>query len=146
VTSEGVARDYLRRAQTRRLALDTFLAAGIYGDVMRETQEIVELVLKGTLRFVGVEPPKRHDVHDIVERFLGRLPAEWVQVVGELRTMLDRLAAERGRAFYGDEVTGTPSSELYGPDDAQQAVAIADRLLAMYGRLLGEEGAGESDE
>lgn len=141
MTSEGVARDYLRRAQTRRLALDTFLAAELHGDVMRETQEIVELVLKGALRFVGVEPPKRHDVHDIVERFLGRLPAEWAQVVGELRAMLDRLAEERGRAFYGDEVSGTPSSELYGPGDARQAVAIADRLLAMYGRLLGG-GAG----
>jgi HEPN domain-containing protein len=91
VTSEGVARDYLRRAQTRRLALDTFLAAELHGDVMRETQEIVELVLKGALRFVGVEPPKRHDVHDIVERFLGRLPAEWAQVVGELRAMLTAL-------------------------------------------------------
>ena len=107
---------------------------------MREAREIVELVLKGALRFVGVDPPKRHDVYEIVGQFLDRLPAEWTQVVRELRATLDRLAEERGRAFYGDEVTGTPSSELYGPNEAQQAVAIADRLLAMYGRLLGEAG------
>ena len=137
MTSECIARDYLRRAQTRRLTLETFLTAELHGDVMRETQEIVELIFKGALRFIGVEPPKRHDVHDIVERFLDRLPTEWTQAVEELRVMLNRLAEERGRAFYGDEVTGTPSSELYGPDDARQAVAIADRLLAMYGRLLG---------
>ena len=140
MTSDRLARDYLRRARTRRLTLDTFVAAGLHGDVMREAQEIVELLLKGTLRFVCVDPPKRHDVHEIIGQFLDRLPAEWTQVVRELRATLDRLAEERGRAFYGDEATGTPASELYGPDDAQQAVAIADRLLAMYERLLGEAG------
>jgi HEPN domain-containing protein len=140
VTSDRLARDYLRRARTRRLTPDTFIAAGLHGDVMREAQEIVELVPKGTLRFVGVDPPKRHDVHEVVGRFLDRLPDGWTQVVRELRATLDRLAEERGRAFYGDEVTDTPASELYGPDDARQAVAIADRLLAMYGRLLGEAG------
>ena len=138
MTSDRIARDYLRRARTRRLALDTFLTAGLHGDVMRQAQEIAELVLKGALRFVGVDPPKRHDVHDIVGQFLSRLPVEWAQVAGELRAMLDRLAEERSRAFYGDEATGTPASELYGTDEARQAVAIADRLLAMYERLLGE--------
>lgn len=141
MTSDDLARDYLRRARTRRLTLDTFIAAGLHGDVMREAQELVELVLKGALRFVGVDPPKRHDAHEIVGQFLDRLPAEWTQVVRELSTTLDRLAEERGRAFYGDEATGTPASELYGPDDARQALAIADRLLTMYERLL--EAAGE---
>ncbi len=140
MTSDRIAREYLRRVQTRRLALDTFLAAGLHGDVMRQAQEIAELVLKGALRFVGIDPPKRHDVHEIVGQFLGRLPAEWAQVAGELRVALTRLAEERGRAFYGDEDTGTPASELFGPDDARQALAIADRLLAMYERLLGEAG------
>lgn len=83
-----------------------------------------------------MEPPKRHDVHETVGQFLGRLPAEWSEVTRELRPALDRLAEERSRAFYGDEATGTPASELYGRDDARQAVAVADRLLAMYERLL----------
>lgn len=84
MTSDRIARDYLRRARTRRLALDTLLAAGVHGDVMRQAQEIVELVLKGALRFVGVEPPKRHDVHEIVGQFLGRLPAEWSEGEGRI--------------------------------------------------------------
>jgi hypothetical protein len=109
VTSDRIAREYLRRVRTRRLALDTFLAAGLHGDVMRQAQEITELVLKGAR-----------------------------QVVDELEKTLTRLADERGRAFYGDETRGIPSSDLYGPDDARQAVAIADRLIAMYERLLAE--------
>lgn len=127
MTSDRIAREYLHRVRTRRLALDTFLAAGLHGDVMRQAQEITELVLKGALRFVGVDPPKRHDVRDVVSQFLGRLPAEWRQVVDESEETLTRLADERGRAFYGDETRGIPpSSELYGTDDARQAVAIAD--------------------
>jgi len=55
MTSDHIARDYLRRAQVRRQGLDAFLAAGLPGDVMRQAQEIVELVLKGALRFVGVD-------------------------------------------------------------------------------------------
>lgn len=140
MTSDRIAQEYLQRARTRRPALDTFLAAGLHGDVMRQAQEISELVLKGALRFVGVEPPKRHDVHDIVGQFLARLPPEWGQVVGELRTALARLAEERSRAFYGDEERGIPASELFGEEDARQAMAIADQLLAMYERLLGEAG------
>jgi len=33
-----------------------------FSDVVEEAQEIVELSLKGMLRFVGIEPPKFHDV------------------------------------------------------------------------------------
>ena len=34
----------------------------VHSDVVREAQELVEWVLKGVLRAVGVEPPKFHDV------------------------------------------------------------------------------------
>lgn len=61
-------------------------------------------------------------------------------MVGELRTALARLAEERSRALYGDEERGIPASELFGEEDARQAMAIADQLLAMYERLLGEAG------
>jgi HEPN domain-containing protein len=49
VRSDRLARDYLQRAQARRLALETLLAADAHADVVREAQEVVELILKGTL-------------------------------------------------------------------------------------------------
>jgi HEPN domain-containing protein len=137
---DEMARDYLRRAQARRKALDTLFAAAAYPDVVRESQDIAELVLKGALRFVGVDPPKRHDAHKVLARFVDRFPHEWRLVVDELHPSLDRLAEERGPAFYGDDERGVPASDLFDEADARRAMSVADRLLDLYRRLLGEGG------
>lgn len=92
MTSDRIARDYLRQAQGRRIALDALFGAQVYPAVVRESQEVIELVLKGALRFIGVEPPKRHDVYRIAARFGDRFPAEWQQTLAELGQTLDRLA------------------------------------------------------
>jgi HEPN domain-containing protein len=138
MTSDRIARDYLRQARARRIALDALFGAGAHAAVVRESQEIVELVLKGALRFVGVEPPRRHDVHRSVERFIERFPAEWRHALAELRETLERLAEDRGPAFYGDEAEDIPASDLFGEPDARRTMAAADRLLDLYARLLGE--------
>ena len=135
-----MARDYLRRAQARRKALDTLFAAAAYPDVVRESQDIAELVLKGALRFVGVDPPKRHDAHKVLARFVDRFPHEWRLAVDELHPSLDRLAEERGPAFYGDDERGVPASDLFDEADARRAMSVADRLLDLYRRLLNEGG------
>jgi HEPN domain-containing protein len=137
VTSDRLARDYLHRARARRKALDALMGAAAHADVVRQSQDAVELLLKGALRFVGVDPPKRHDVHRILEQFLDRFPPEWRAVWSELRAKLDELAQERGPAFYGDEDAAIPASELFGHADAGRALAIVDRLLDLCGRLLG---------
>lgn len=140
MTSDEMARDYLRRAQARREALDTLFASASYPDVVRESQDIAELVLKGALRFVGVDPPKRHDTHKVLARFIGRFPREWKESIDELRASLNRLAEERGPAFYGDDERGVPASDLFDEADARRAMSVADRLLDLYRRLLGETG------
>jgi len=140
VTFDEMARDYLRRAQARRKALDTLFASAAYPDVVRESQDLAELVLKGALRFVGVDPPKRHDAHKVLARFIGRFPREWREAIDELEASLDRLAEERGPAFYGDDERGVPASELFDEADARRAMSVADRLLDLYRRLLGETG------
>jgi len=135
-----MARDYLRRAQARRTALDTLFASASYPDVVRESQDIAELVLKGALRFVGVDPPKRHDAHKVLARFIGRFPHEWREAAVEMEASLDQLAEDRGPAFYGDDERGVPASDLFGEADAHRAMAVADRFLDLYRRLLGETG------
>jgi HEPN domain-containing protein len=62
VTSDTLARSYFQKARKRKRALETLFEDEAYSDVGREAQELVELVLKGMLRFVGVEPPKRVQV------------------------------------------------------------------------------------
>jgi HEPN domain-containing protein len=136
MTSDRLARDYLQRARARRIALEALLGAEAHADVVRESQDVVELLLKGAMRFIGIDPPKRHDVHRALEPFLDRFPAEWRGVVPELWEKLDELAQERGPAFYGDEGAAIPASELFGESDARRAVAIVDRLLDLCTRLM----------
>jgi len=122
--------------------LDVLLASAAYADVVREAQEVVELVLKGTLRFIGVDPPKRHDVRSVLARFFDRLPVEWRQAMQEIGEASAELAEERAHAFYGDEEELVPASELFGEGDATRALTVVDRLLVMYERLLGEGQIG----
>ncbi|PWU25640.1 MAG: DNA-binding protein [Candidatus Rokuibacteriota bacterium] len=136
MTSDRIARDYLQQAQARWVALNALLTARAYPTVVRESQDVVELILKGVLRFIGVEPPKRHDVHGVLARFIDRLPAEWRQALGELDRTLDELAQDRAPAFYGDEEKDIPASDLFDEEDARRAMSVAKRLLDLYERLL----------
>jgi HEPN domain-containing protein len=136
MTSDRIARDYLEQA--RRIAIKALLDARAYPAVVRESQDVVELVLRGALRLVGVEPPKRHDIHDVVQRYLERFPAEWRAAIDELSGALTQLAQDRSPAFYGNEAEDIPASELFDEADAERAIAIADCLLDLYARLLGE--------
>jgi HEPN domain-containing protein len=120
--------------------LETLFASAAYADVVRESQDVVELILKGALRFVGADPPKRHDVHRVLARFIGRFPNEWREALDELGASLDRLSDERGPAFYGDDERGVPASDLFGEADARRAISVVDRLLDLYRRLLAETG------
>ncbi len=62
MTNKTLAHSYMRKAVDRLDVLDLLFKKNAFSDVIREAQEIVELSLKGMLRFVGVEPPKFHDV------------------------------------------------------------------------------------
>lgn len=62
MNTKSLAESYLKKALDRLDILDLLFKKGAFSDVIRESQEIVELSLKGMLRFVGVEPPKIHDV------------------------------------------------------------------------------------
>ena len=143
MTSDRLARDYLRRVRARRLALDTLLGAAAHADVVRESQEVVELILKGALRSVGVDPPKRHDVRATLVRFLARLPPDWQAAMTDIEQASSELARDRAHAFYGDEEQLIPASDLFAEADARRALAVVDRLLGLYERLVGERpGAG----
>ena len=62
---------------------------------------------------MSVEPPKRHDAHAVIDRFIDRFPAEWRVTPDGLREALDDLAEDRAPAFYGDEEHGIPASDLF---------------------------------
>lgn len=141
-----LARDYLRRAESRREALATLRAAEAYADVVRECQEVTELLLKGALRFVGVDPPKRHDVGPVLKRHIDRFPEAWRVAADRIVRRSARLLELRGLAFYGDEESGRPASELFDRGTAEQVMEGLDELLELYRQLVrGEDRADSPD-
>jgi hypothetical protein len=129
VTSVTLARSYFTKARKRLRALATLLEDEAYSDVIREAQELVELALKGMLRFVGVEPPKQHDVGQLLLAHRERLPAQVAAVAERLAEISRRLRKEREFAFYGDE-DFIPTDE-YTREEAEAALEDARFVVAL---------------
>jgi HEPN domain-containing protein len=134
MTSVSLARSYFEKARKRLRALATLFEDEAYSDVMREAQELVELALKGMLRFVGVEPPKQHDVGRLLLQHRERLPERVAAEVDRLAAISRRLRKEREFAFYGDE-DFIPTEE-YTPDDAEEALDDARFVLSFLDAFL----------
>jgi HEPN domain-containing protein len=114
-----LARDYVHRAHVRLSAVDVLFEARSWADVVRESQEVVELALKGLLRHVGVEAPRIHDVSDVLQAEAARLPPSLRKEVARLSAVSRDLRRDRELAFYGAEDL-TPST-FYSEDDATRA-------------------------
>jgi HEPN domain-containing protein len=117
--NRDLAADHVRRADARLGALDVLFNAESWADVVRESQEVVELALKGLLRSVGVEPPRIHDVADVLEAERDRIPATLWPDIPQLAAASRALRRDRELAFYGAEDL-TPS-DFYRKADATEA-------------------------
>jgi hypothetical protein len=117
--NQGLARDYIDRAAGRLRALDVLYEDGHWADVVREAQEVVELALKAALRAHGIEPPRLHDVSDVLLAERDRLPAALTAEMDALVRISRELRRDRELAFYGAEDL-TPSG-FYSKEDATRA-------------------------
>lgn len=114
-----LAGDYVRRAGARLGALDVLYDAASWADVVRESQEVVELALKGLLRTCGIDPPRLHDVSDVLLAERERLPEPLLEELESLTRISRELRRDRELAFYGAEDL-TPSG-FYSEADASRA-------------------------
>lgn len=127
--NSDLARDYVHRASVRLRMLDMLFDAESWADVVREAQEVVELGLKGLLRSRGIQPPRIHDVSDVLLAEQARLP-EGLQT--ELDTLVEasrQLRRDRELAFYGAEDL-TPSG-FYSREDAERARTSAREVVGL---------------
>ena len=118
--NKDLARDYIRRAGIRLAAVEVLFEKQGYADVVRETQELVELCLKGLLRLARVEVPRIHDVGPLLVDAKSRLPAEVRAHVAALAKISKAMRRDRELSFYGSEDL-TPS-EFYQREDAEKAL------------------------
>ncbi len=126
--NDELARDYLQRSEVRLRALDVLFDGESWADVVRESQEIVELTLKALLRTCGIDPPRVHDVSDVLAAERERLPAAIRKEIPALSRISRELRRDRELAFYGAEDL-TPSG-FYGHEDAERARDGARRTVA----------------
>ena len=136
--SPDLGTDYVRRAKARLAAVDALFAERSWADVVRESQEVVELVLKGLLRVAGIEPPRIHDVSEVLTTEKSRLPLAIQQHVEALAAGSRTLRRDRELAFYGAEDL-TPSG-FYTRDDATAARDIARKTVAAVEPHVPTEG------
>jgi HEPN domain-containing protein len=123
-----LASDYVRRAAIRLQALDVLFDNSSWADVVRESQEVVELALKGLLRAHGIDPPRVHDVSEVLLAERERLPEAVHLELEELAAVSRDLRRDRELAFYGAEDL-TPSG-FYTRGDAERARDGARRTVA----------------
>lgn len=123
--NRDLAADYVRRAGARLRALDVLFDQESWADVVREAQEIVELALKGLLRASGIEPPRIHDVADVLLEERGRLPEPVRNDLVRLAELSRGLRRDRELAFYGAE-------DLTPSDFYRKADAVSAREAAMF--------------
>jgi hypothetical protein len=134
MTNSSLAQSYLIKARARLKMLNVLLEESAYSDVVREAQKIVELALKGMLRQVGVEPPKWHDVGQILEEYRLRFPEDVVAQLGRLKEISGWLRKEREFSFYGD-IDFIPT-EQYSRADALKAIEDARFVVSVAGSVI----------
>lgn len=134
MTTTSLAQSYVVKATARLKILAVLLQEEAFSDVVRESQEIVELCLKALLRQVGVEPPKFHDVGGLLLESAGRLPDTVRPDLPRLAAVSAWLRKEREFAFYGD-VDFIPT-EQYARGDADRAIADARFAVEVACRVI----------
>ena len=127
--NEELSRDYLLRARGRLKAVETLLREKLWADVVRESQEVVELALKSLLRHNLIEVPWVHDVSGILEANLERFPQALQSEIPELVEISQELRRDRELAFYGSEDV-TPN-EFYKEKHAKKALERAKKVVAV---------------
>ena len=132
-----LARDYIIRAENRLAAVAVLFERKGYADVVRESQEIVELSLKGLLRLAQVEVPRIHDVGPLLIEMKERLPGQARPHVEALARISKEMRRDRELAFYGSEDL-TPS-DFYQEKDATKAMEDARWVQSICQASLGRK-------
>jgi len=113
----------------------------LWAATVRESQECVELFLKGALRLAAIEPVRSHDVAEVLRHAAGRFPEWFAGQVDHLASISTEMAGDRGIAFYGDERQELAPQELFDEADAHRALQNLEFVAGMCGRLVNELGA-----
>lgn len=130
-----LASDYIKRCGARLEALKTLYEQKSWPDVVRESQEVVELALKALLRKSGIEFPRIHDVSSILKEKSPLLPKAIQKDVEKLCQISRSARRDREIAFYGAE--DLSPLEFYSEEDAKRAMDDAKYVVHSVKGVVG---------
>ncbi len=136
MTNKELAEANFRRALIIFREAERLYEEGAWNLVVRRCQEVVELALKGALRYAGLDVPRVHDVGGFLLRNVKRFPNIFREKIPYLASVSRRLMREREVSIYGDEVTGVAPEEIYIEEDAKIALKEATSVLETCKQLL----------
>lgn len=132
--NRSLVQDYIERAQVRIGAVEYLFSKKSWADVVRESQEIVELALKALLRDCNIDVPRIHDVSGILSEEKRKLPASIHKDLEKICEISRSLRRDRELAYYGSEDL-TPS-EFYKEKDAKEALESAQFVVKAVSQVL----------
>jgi hypothetical protein len=135
----ALAADHIARTEARLLALDVLFGAESWADVVRESQEVVELTIRALLLWGGAPATPGREAALALGAARRRLPAAVLPDLPGLAAAAQRLRRDRDLAFLGaDDLTPW---EFYTRPDAESARTAARHAVATVRRhVLGQGG------
>lgn len=125
--NKTLIQDYYLRSGHRIEALKFYFERKAYAEVVRESQEVVELMLKALVRSCGIEVPHIHDLSPVILDNIDRFPEVLQSDLKKIASISKKLRRDREMAFYGTEDI-TPS-DFYAKEDAEHAIASAEFIF-----------------
>jgi HEPN domain-containing protein len=134
MSPKDLPRAYAKKCQSRLKAIQVLKDDENFSDVVRESQEVVELASKGILRLALIDPPHRHDVAAELKESINILGKKHSHTIEEIMTANHWLRREREMAFYGAE--DFDPTEGYSIKDADRAHSYAKLTVEFLLQLL----------
>lgn len=95
------------------------------------------MLLKGLLRFKGVEVPKMHDISKTLEEHIEYFPEVIATSLKRIKHISKRLRKEGELSFYGAD--DFMPSEEYTKEDAIEAIKDATFIHELIKEAIGEQ-------
>lgn len=138
MVNDDMARNLIANAEDYLLEVESLFRRGRWHLCVRRSQEAIEAAAKAALRVVGVEPPRLHDVSDVLGAEASRFPDWFRERLPEVQRASKETSKDRERSYYGDERLGIPPSRLYDRAMAEAARSAASEVFALCSRLIEE--------
>ena len=131
---DKLANAYFTKFLVRVEVLSEYQKRKAYSDVIRESQEALELFLKALLRVMGWSPSFSHDPGKELSELTKKVPSEFSPITADLIEWSRKLRRERELSYYG--AADFIPTEEYTEKEALNALKFLQDVSSRLTRFL----------